>query len=98
MTYRLMAEMATDLVCEKLNVDKKCETRTTPLPGSGEGNVQEVSQKIWTKPSTVQKATAGRAGSMAAKIQFKTRKEQSLVCECEEVPGSEGEYAIDYLC
>ena len=97
MTYRLMAEMATDLVCEKLNVDKKCETRTTPLPGSGEGNVQEVSQKIWTKPSTVQKATAGRVGSMASKIQFETRKEQSLVCECEEVPESEVQNAIDNL-
>ena len=74
MTYRLMAEMATDLVCEKLNVDKKCETRTTPLPGSGEGNVQEVSQKIWTKPSTFQKAKAAHSGIMAEKIKYKTRK------------------------
>ena len=97
MTYRLMSEMATDLVCQKLNIDKKCETRTTPLPGSGEGNVKEVSQKIWTKPSTAQKATAGRIGSMASKIQFNTREEQSLVCECEEVPESEVQNAIDNL-
>ena len=32
MTYRLMAEMATDAVCRKLGVDKPCSTATTPLP------------------------------------------------------------------
>ena len=32
MTYRLMAEMATDAVCRKLGVDKPCTTATTPLP------------------------------------------------------------------
>lgn len=97
MTYRLMAEMATDLVCQKLHVDKKCETRTTPLPGSGEGNVKEVSQKIWAQPSTAQKATAGRIGSLASNIKFDTKEEQSLVCECEEVPESEVENAIKNL-
>ena len=34
MTYRLMAEEATDMVCRKLNVNKKCETAEVPLPGS----------------------------------------------------------------
>ena len=97
MTYRLMAEIAADCVCQKLNVDKKCETRTTPLPGSGEGDVKEVSRKIWAQPSTAQKATAGRIGSRAAEIKFDTREEQSLVCECEEVPESEVQNAIDNL-
>lgn len=32
MTYRLMAEMATDLVCRKLNVKRKCETAMIALP------------------------------------------------------------------
>ncbi|MBR3733296.1 MAG: (2Fe-2S)-binding protein, partial [Bacteroidaceae bacterium] len=32
MTYRLMAEMATDLVCAKLNVARKCETAMIALP------------------------------------------------------------------
>lgn len=32
MTYRLMAEMATDKVCEKLNIQRECETAITPLP------------------------------------------------------------------
>jgi glycerol-3-phosphate dehydrogenase len=33
MTYRLMAEMATDTVCRKLGLDKSCSTAVTPLPG-----------------------------------------------------------------
>ena len=32
MTYRLMAEMATDTVCAKLGVAVPCATATTPLP------------------------------------------------------------------
>ena len=97
MTYRLMAEMTTDLVCQKLNVNKKCETRTTPLPGSGNGDVKEVSGKIWTKPTTAQKAAAGRQGILASKLDFSTKEEQSLVCECEEVPESEVTNAIENL-
>ncbi len=97
MTYRLMAEMATDLVCQKLNVGKKCETRTTPLPGSGEGNVKEVSKKIWTNPTTAQKATVGRLGSRAEGIKFGNPEDKSLVCECEEVSASEIENAINNL-
>ena len=34
MTYRLMAEEATDLVCSKLGVNRPCETAEIPLPGS----------------------------------------------------------------
>ena len=36
MTYRLMAELATDLACKKLGVNKTCETAEKPLPGSEE--------------------------------------------------------------
>lgn len=32
MTYRLMAEMATDLVCRKMKLDIKCQTASIPLP------------------------------------------------------------------
>ena len=32
MTYRLMAQVATDAVCAKLGVDAPCTTATTPLP------------------------------------------------------------------
>ena len=38
-TYRKMAELATDLACRKLGVDTACTTTTQPLPGSQERNV-----------------------------------------------------------
>ena len=34
MTYRLMAQMATDLACKKLRLSRRCATATTALPGS----------------------------------------------------------------
>lgn len=34
MTYRLMAEWATNLACKKLGIDKPCTTMNEPLPGS----------------------------------------------------------------
>lgn len=97
MTYRLMAEQAADLVCRKLGIDRKCETRTLPLPGSGEGDVREVSRKIWANPTTAQKATVGRTGSFASKISLDTDEEKSIVCECEEVPESEVQNAVENL-
>lgn len=36
MTYRLMAEWATDAVCRKLGNTRPCTTADTPLPGSQE--------------------------------------------------------------
>lgn len=36
MTYRLMAEWTTDLVCRKLNLRRSCQTARRALPGSGE--------------------------------------------------------------
>ncbi|MDR1167021.1 MAG: anaerobic glycerol-3-phosphate dehydrogenase subunit A, partial [Deltaproteobacteria bacterium] len=35
-TYRLMAEEATDLICRKLGLNVPCDTATAPLPGSEE--------------------------------------------------------------
>lgn len=32
-TYRQMAESTTDLVCDRLDIDRECETATQPLPG-----------------------------------------------------------------
>lgn len=97
MTYRLMSEMATDLVCQKLHSDKKCVTATTPLPGSESGNLEEISKKFWSNPTTSQKAAVGRLGSQAKKLPFSDRYDQSLVCECEEVSAGEVSEAIDKL-
>ncbi len=35
-THRFMAEKTSDLVCEKLKVDRKCQTQTTKLPEKSE--------------------------------------------------------------
>ncbi len=97
MTYRLMAEWATDLVCKKLNVAQSCITMNTPLPGSEKENIDEISQKTWTKPGAGHKATVGRHGARALNIGLKDEYEASLVCECEEVSVGEVKYAINEL-
>jgi len=89
MTYRLMAEQATDLVCRKLGVSKKCTTAIDPLPGSEKA----------TKPigSLGQKAAIGRQGTRAALIQYDSPSDRELVCECENVTYAEVKYAVSEL-
>ena len=97
MTYRLMAEIATDLVCRKLGVDKACETATTPLPGSEERSYEAVAQKIWERPSMAQKAAAARMGTGASHILSDDRQDDALICECEEVSAAEIKFAIERM-
>jgi len=40
-TYRLMAEKTSDIVCKKLSVDWKCQTREIPLPSTQSGEWSE---------------------------------------------------------
>lgn len=87
MTYRLMAEQATDAVCSKLGVKARCETAHRPLAGS------EKHRAFWDKPTLGQKAAEGRHGTGAAAMSADTR----LVCECEHVTMAEIEYAVDKL-
>lgn len=49
MTYRLMAEWTTDLICKKLHISAVCTTASEKLPGSRE-NVEEVGKKIISLP------------------------------------------------
>ncbi len=102
MTYRLMAEWATDLACKKLGRDVKCRTAEVPLPGSEleehEGNT------VMTRPrahvirlSTDQKAAEGRHGSLSSEIEYHTEADEATVCECEQVSVGELKYAIDHL-
>ena len=96
-TYRLMAEMATDVVCRKLGVEKACETAVKALPGSEEGSYEEVARKIWENPSTSQKAAASRMGSRVSRINSDDRRDEALICECEEVSVGEINAAIDRM-
>lgn len=97
MTYRLMAELATDMVCAKLGSKAACATATTPLPGSEGKSTAELSGKLWDKPDNGQKASAGRQGSLAAKISYNTEADRRLVCECEHVTMGEIRYAVENL-
>ena len=97
MTYRLMAEIATDAVCRKLGVDKVCQTAEIPLPGSEEKSYAAVAQKIWENPTTAQKAAAARLGTRASRIRTGNKRDDALICECEEVSVGEINAAIDRL-
>lgn len=97
MTYRLMAEWATDLVCKKLSVAQKCTTDVTPLVGSEAKSYAEVASKVWKGATLAQKAAAGRHGDMSVKIPFVSEEDKTLVCECENVTLGEIKYAVEHL-
>lgn len=92
MTYRLMAEDATNLACKKLNIDKECATATTPLPGS------EPATEALPKHTVAVMAAEGRHGNLTKQIAETTDiVDDALVCECEHVSVSEVKFAMDNL-
>lgn len=97
MTYRLMAEIATDTVCRKLGSTARCETAVKPLAGSADGRMKSVAGKLWKKPTLGQKAAAGRQGDQAAVIAYDSPEDRKLVCECEHVTLGEIKYAVNVL-
>ncbi len=96
MTYRLMAEWATDLVCKKLNNTQKCQTALRTLPGSQESR-EESGKKITSLPRTLSYSAVYRHGSRAVKMLETERLDRSVVCECEAVTAGEVRYAVDEL-
>ncbi len=96
-TYRLMAEEATNLACKKLNIDKPCETAEIPLPGSEPDSKDEERRAHIIELSTEQKAAEGRHGSWTGKIESRSDSDDALVCECEQVSVAEVNYAINEL-
>lgn len=87
-TYRRMAEIATDLVCEKLGINRVCHTATMMLPGSG--RIEEETGA----PVSV-KAAEGRHGTRVDKMDFSRKSE--VLCGCEHVTRAEIAYAVKYL-
>lgn len=94
MTYRLMAECITNLVCKKLHRDIPCKTAIIPLPGSDNYAEETYSRDADSAPG---RAKVGRYGSMSGSIINKDNTDSALVCECEQVSTAEIKYAIDYL-
>ncbi len=98
MTYRLMAEWATDAVCRKLAVAEQCKTAVTPLPGSEpKDQYSEVKIPQFAGANLGMKASIGRQGSMVRKIDFTNAEDRELVCECEQVTVGEIRYAVNEL-
>ena len=96
MTYRLMAEWTTDLVCRKLSLAARCTTAEEKLPGSREPE-SEVSRRLISVPVAQRESSIYRHGEMAEKLPNGDAARRSLVCECEEVSVGEVEYALKEL-
>lgn len=66
MTYRLMAEWTTELICKKLNLTAKCTTAEEKLPGSREPE-EEVNRRLISVPVAQRASSIHRHGDMAAR-------------------------------
>lgn len=107
MTYRLMAEWATDLICKKLGMEgSRCTTAETPLPGSElpakeelekESRKEHPSRQHIIELPTEQLAAESRHGTLTEEIRWQNPGDDALVCECEQVSVGEVEFAIDKL-
>ncbi len=95
MTYRLMAEQATDLACEKTGLTKKCETHCLPLPGSEKRKTDMKRGRHFGE--SVIESTYYRHGTRAGEILSGSGADNSLICECEMVTAREVAYAIRHL-
>ena len=92
MTYRLMAEWATDTVCRKLGRESAgCVTAELPLPGSEPIDAEA------SRSTAGEKAAVGRHGTLASRIPSAYASDRALVCECEEVSVGEVEYDVNNL-
>lgn len=68
-TFRLMAEVTADLVCQKLGTFRPCRTHLEPLPGGQDGKFHHVSSPL----AKVEKAKA--YGSLYCECELVTREE-----------------------
>ena len=92
MTYRLMAEMATDAVAKNLGNTEACTTDVWPLPGASHSNVYAPQVSI-----PVSGSAKYRHGERAAKFLADDKKQNAVICECEMVTRGEIEYAVHNL-
>ena len=96
MTYRLMAEWATNLICSKLDNNATCTTAERPLPGSQEP-AETTLRKIVSLPTPLRGSAVYRHGDRTPVWLGDSRQHRSLVCECEAVTAGEVQYAVENL-
>lgn len=96
MTYRLMAEWATDALCRKLGNTRPCTTADRALPGSQEP-AEATLRKIISLPAPLRGSAIYRHGDRTPAWLGDNRQHRSLVCECEAVTAGEVQYAVENL-
>jgi len=96
MTYRLMAEWATDAVCRKLGNTHPCSTASTPLPGS-QDTAEKTLQRMISLPAPLRGSAVYRHGDRTPSWLGEGRLNRSVVCECEAVTAGEVQYAVENL-
>ena len=96
MTYRLMAEWATDAVCRKLGNTAPCVTAERALPGSQQ-STEKTLHKIISLPAPLRGSAIYRHGDRTPTWLGEGRLSRSLVCECEAVTAGEVQYAVENL-
>lgn len=93
-TYRLMAEWTTNLICKKMGLNEPCRTAEVPLPGSRQES-EEMKERVAS--NNVYRAAEGRHGDLTKEIPLDNEYDNSLVCECEGVSVGEVNYALKEL-
>ncbi|MDF7680609.1 anaerobic glycerol-3-phosphate dehydrogenase subunit A [Enterobacteriaceae bacterium ESL0689] len=96
MTYRLMAEWATDAICRKLAITAPCTTAERPLPGSADSPEATI-KKIISLPASLRGSAVYRHGDRTPAWLGDNRLHRSLICECEAVTAGEVQYAVENL-
>ncbi|CAM3620312.1 anaerobic glycerol-3-phosphate dehydrogenase subunit A [Parendozoicomonas haliclonae] len=112
MTYRLMAEVATDMAAKHLDISTPCTTASEPLPGARTGDGDRY-QHLGSLPKTVSGSAVYRHGERARKfirednapekqteldkLESSPKWRNAVVCECEVVTRGEILYAVDKL-
>ncbi len=108
MTYRLMAEVATDMAAKRLDISTSCTTASRPLPGALlttddklKGNKSQVggySLANSSLPKSVAGSAVYRHGERAKDfVKEDSKWNNAVVCECEVVTRGEILYAVDKL-
>lgn len=85
-TFRLMAELVSDLVSKKLGVTAKCRTADEPLPGS-EGTpplLKEIQKRF-----QINSLTANEIRAKYGNLSLEMPQKEGLICECSLVSRAE---------
>ncbi len=94
-TYRLMAQVTSDLVCSKLGVDRECETHKRILrPSASAASIREAEKYL---PLPAAQKASHRLGNYLPLLLEKikqNRLQAEILCECEFVTRGELELAV----